>query len=86
MEGLEERLTIQRLGLYEQLARSPATTNCIESINSQVEKYTKKIKHWMDSEQRYRWVVIGLVEAECKLNRVSGYKHLNKLKEALKKK
>jgi transposase-like protein len=85
MEGLEETLTIQRLGLHQQLGRSFTTTNCIESINSQVEKYTKKVKRWMDSEQRHRWVIMGLVEAEAKLNRVSGYKHLNKLKEALKK-
>jgi transposase-like protein len=85
MEGLEQTLTIQRLGLHEKLGRSFTTTNCIESINSQVEKYTRKVKHWMDSDQRYRWVIMGLVEAECRLNRVSGYKHLNKLKEALKK-
>jgi transposase-like protein len=85
MEGLEETLTIQRLGLHQQFGRSFTTTNCIESINSQVGKYTKKVKRWMDSEQRYRWVIMGLVEAEGKLNRVSGYKHLNKLKEVLKK-
>jgi transposase-like protein len=85
MEGLEATLTIQRLGLHEKLGRSFTTTNCIESINSQVEKYTRKIKHWMSSDQRYRWVAMGLLEAEQNLHRVSGYKHLNTLKEALKK-
>jgi transposase-like protein len=85
MEGLEQTLTIQRLGLHEQLGRSFTTTNCIESLNSQVEKYTRKVKHWMSSDQRYRWVIMGLVEAEANMRRVSGYRHLNKLKEALKK-
>jgi transposase-like protein len=85
MEGLEETLTIQRLGLHEEFARSFTTTNCIESINSQIEKYTRKVKHWMSSDQRYRWVVMGLGEAECNRRRVSGYKHLNKLKKTLKK-
>lgn len=85
MEGLEETLTIHRLGLNEILGRSFSTTNCIESLNSQVEKYTRKVKHWMNSDQRHRWVVMGLVDAESKLHRVSGFKHLNRLREALKK-
>ena len=85
MEGLEEILTIQRLGLYETLGWSFTTTNCIESLNSQIEKYTRKIKYWVNSDQRQRWVVMSLVDAESKLRKVKGFKYLNKLKEALKK-
>ena len=85
MEGLEETLTIQRLGLYDILGWSFTTTNCIESLNSQIEKYTRKIKYWINSDQRQRWVVMSLVDAESKLRKVKGFKYLNKLKEALKK-
>ena len=31
-EGLEEPLTLHRLGLFEKLGRSLKTTNCIESV------------------------------------------------------
>jgi transposase-like protein len=85
MEGLEETLTLHKLGLREELGRSFTTTNCIESINSQLEKYTRKVKRWMDSEQRYRWVISGLIEIEYKLRKVAGYKYLDDLNEAMNK-
>ena len=82
-EGLEETLTIQRMDLYDELGRSFTTTNCIESVNSQLEKYIRKVKRW-SSGQRYRWVVAGLIEIEPRLRKVRGYKHLHLLKEKLK--
>ncbi len=85
LEGLDETLTLHRLELREELGRSFTTTNCIESINSQLVKYTRKVKRWMDSEQRYRWVISGLLEIENKLHRVSGYKQLPRLTEAIAK-
>lgn len=84
MEGLEETLTIQRLGLHEYLSKSFTTTNCIESVNSQLVKYIRKVKRWMNSDQRYRWVVCGLMEIESRLRKVNNYQYLNDLKEKLK--
>lgn len=81
-EGLEETLTIQRMYLYDELGRSFTTTNCIESVNSQLEKYIRKVKRW-SSGQRYRWVVSGLIEIEPRLRKVRGYKHLHLLKEKI---
>jgi transposase-like protein len=49
MEGLEETLTLHRLNLARPFSRSLGTTNCIESLNSQIGKYTRNIKHWMNS-------------------------------------
>jgi hypothetical protein len=37
MEGLEETLALQKLGHYD-FSRSFGTTNCIESLNSQIQK------------------------------------------------
>src|SRR5206468_2822051 len=85
LEGLEQTLTIQRLGLHEQLAGSFTTTNCIESINSQVDKYVYKVRHWMISDQRNRWVIMALIEAEKHLHKVNGHTHLPLLQEALQK-
>ncbi len=42
-EGLEETMTIQRLGLMPLFGRSFTTTNCIESLNSGIEKYAGKV-------------------------------------------
>jgi putative transposase len=83
LEGLEQTLTIQRLGLHEHLSSSFTTTNCIESLNSQVDKYVHKVKHWMHSDQRNRWVIMALSEAEKHLHKVNGHKHLHLLKQAL---
>src|SRR3954452_19107871 len=71
LEGMEQTLTMQRLGLHEQLASSFTTTNCIESLNSQVDKYVHKVKHWMHSDQRNRWVMRMLTEAQKPLNKVN---------------
>ena len=83
-EGLEETLTINRLGLTMLFGRSFATTNCIESVNSQLAKYTGRVKYWMNSEQRYRWVVSGLMEVENRLHKVGNYKKLDLLQSRLK--
>jgi transposase-like protein len=83
MEGLEQTLTIQRLGLHEQLKSSFTTTNCIESLNSQVDKHVHKVKHWMSSDQRNRWVIMALIDAEKHLHKVNGHQHLHLLQDAL---
>jgi putative transposase len=43
-EGLEDILTLHRLGLNLDFSRSFATTNCIENLNSQIRKYLNKVK------------------------------------------
>ncbi len=40
-EGLEETLSLHRLGLMPQLKQSFRTTNCIESLNSMVAQLTR---------------------------------------------
>jgi len=83
MEGLEETLTLQRLGLFDLLGKSLKTTNCIENLNSQLCKYTGRVKHWKSSDQRHRWVAAGLLEIEKKMRRIDNYKHLPLLRTAL---
>jgi transposase-like protein len=53
-EGLEETLTIHRLGLVEILGRGFTTTNFIENLNSQLAKYIRKIKRWVNTDMRSR--------------------------------
>ena len=84
-EGLEETLTLHRLGVYGVLGRSLKTTNCLESVNALVEERCAKVDHWKNSSQRQRWLATALVDIEPRLRKVMGYRHLPKLREALKR-
>jgi len=83
-EGLEETLTIHKLGLVEEFGGSFTTTNLIENLNSQLTKYIRKVKHWINSEMRARWTATALLEIERKMRRVNNYKKLHLLRIALK--
>ena len=83
-EGLEETLTLHRLGMLPFLKRSFRTTNCIEALNSMTGDLTRKVKRWNNSPQRHRWVAAALLDIEPRLQRVSGHKHLPLLRQALK--
>lgn len=83
-EGIEEILTLHKLGLSEEFSVSFSTTNCIESVNSQIRKYTGRVTHWSSSEQRYRWMAATLLEVEQKMRKVDNFKHLYKLKKEVK--
>src|SRR5665213_555735 len=85
MEGFEETLTLQRLELIQTFGPSFSTTNCIEHINSQLTKYTGKVKRWMDSEQRYRWVISGLLQIEKQMKKVQNCRQLHQLADVIAK-
>ena len=82
-EGLEETLTIHRLGLYEKLSVSFCTTNCIESVNSGIERISGRISKWKNSGQRMRWMSSAFLEIEPRLRKVKGFKFLSELKQKL---
>ena len=82
-EGMEETLTLHRLGLMSMLGRSFRTTNCIENVNSLLQQLTHKVRHWKNSAQRHRWVATALLDIEPRLRRVPGYPQLPMLRQAL---
>jgi len=84
LEGLEETLTLHRLGLAAELGTSFKTTNCIESMNALVEQRTAKVDYWKNSDQQQRWLATALLDIEPRLRRVKGYRHLPKLHRALR--
>jgi len=85
LEGIEETLTLQKLGLMSELGRSFRTTNVIESVQSLIGHRTDKVDHWKNSNQLHRWYAAALLDIEPRLRKVSGYKHLYKLRQALGK-
>jgi transposase-like protein len=82
-EGLEETLTLHRLGVYPELGRSFKTTNLIETIMARVEATTLRVDRWRTSDQKLRWCAAALLAIEPRLRRVKNYQHLPLLERAL---
>ena len=85
-EGMEETLTLHRLGVFANLGRSFKTTNCIESVNSMVEKQCGRVDYWKNSSQKHRWFAAAILDIEPRLRKVMGYRQLYKLRDALMEK
>jgi len=83
-EGLEETLSLHKLGLVEELGKSLMTSNTIESLNSQIGKYARKVTRWSSSNMRGRWIAVSLMQIEKRLNRIVGHDKLNLLRIAIK--
>ncbi len=83
-EGMEETLTVHKLHTEELLRMSLKTTNCIESIFSQVERYTGRVSYWKNGNQIQRWAATSLLETEKRLNKVKGWKSIKTLMENIK--
>jgi len=84
LEGLEETLTIHQLGLSPELARSLATTNCIEALMSQIGRYTDKVDRWHNSNQILRWTASAAMDHEPRMNRIRGCQYLKLLRLKLR--
>lgn len=75
-EGLEETLTVHKLRVPDQLRRTLACTNVIESAFSIVETVCRNVKRWRDGDQIERWVGSGLLVAEQQFRRVIGFRQI----------
>jgi putative transposase len=84
-EGLDEVLTLHRLGAFAVLGRSFKTTNCLENVNALVEERCAKVDCWKNSSQRQRWLTTALFDIEPRLRRVMGHRHLRLLREAVQR-
>jgi putative transposase len=82
-EGLEETLTVVRLGVSAALRRTLATTNPIESALSVTRRVTARVTRWRDGDMRKRWCAAGLLQAEAKFRRVKGHGTMPTLLKAL---
>ncbi len=83
-EGLEETLTLHRLGMYPLVGRSLKTTNILESVNARAEERCGRVDHWKNSKQKHRWLAAALLDIEPRLRRLVGYRHLPALREAIR--
>jgi putative transposase len=84
-EGMEQTLTLHRLGVFHLVGRSFKTTNIIESVNSMAEERCAKVDHWTNAKQKHRWLAAALMDIEPRLKRLFGHKHLKAVREAIMK-
>tara|TARA_B100000809_G_scaffold98436_1_gene96942 strand:- start:35 stop:997 length:963 start_codon:yes stop_codon:yes gene_type:complete len=82
-EGLDETLTLQRLGLQGVLYKKLRTTNAIENFNSSIATYSRNVKRWRSGTMVVRWVSAAIVEAEKTFRRVHGWRDITTLVSAL---
>jgi len=84
-EGMDETLTVQRLGLDGALARTLKTTNPIENLNGAVAHHTRNVRRWRDGHMLLRWIGAALHEATRGFRRVRGHRDLPRLCAALQR-
>jgi putative transposase len=84
-EGLEDTLTVLRLGVPPTLARTLRSTNTIESMISVCRDHSANVKRWRDGQMALRWCAAGMVEAGKQFRRVNGHLHLPALRAALER-
>jgi hypothetical protein len=84
-EGLDDTLTVLRLGVSPKLARTLRSTNEVESMIEICRDHSRNVKRWRDGQMALRWCAAGMVEAGKQFRRVNGHLHLATLKKALEK-
>ncbi len=83
-EGLDETLTVMRLGLAENLERVLASTNLIENLFSRVREIGRRVRRWQSGTMVLRWTAAGVLEAERGFRKVAGYRGIPMLVAALR--
>jgi transposase-like protein len=72
-EGLEETLTVTRLGVRGHLKRTLASTNPCESMIETVRRISRNVKRWRNGDMCLRWTAAGMLEAEAQFRRIIGH-------------
>ena len=84
-EGMEETLTVIRLGIRGKLRRTLESTNPCESMIDTVRTTQRNVKHWSSGEMGLRWTAAGMLEAEKQFRKVIGYLDLPRLAVAIER-
>jgi transposase-like protein len=84
-EGLDETLTLTRLGIRGALKRTLESTNPCESMIECVRRSSRNVKHWQSGEMALRWTAAGMLEAERQFRRIIGHADLAKLAIAVER-
>lgn len=75
-EGLEETLTVLKLGLPPLLTRSLSTTNAIENLMSCIRRVTARVARWRSGGMIRRWVGTAILDAQRRFKRLRGHRDM----------
>jgi putative transposase len=75
-EGMHDTLTLIRLRITGQLAKTLCSTNPCESMIEIVRYTQRNVKRWQDGDMRKRWTAAGMLVAEQQFRRIIGYRDL----------
>ena len=84
-EGLEETLTLTRLGIGGNLKRTLESTNPIESMIEFTRRTSRNVKRWQSGDLCLRWTAAGMLEAERQFRKIIGYSTLATLANAVER-
>jgi putative transposase len=84
-EGLQDTLTLMRLGISGKLATTLCSTNPCESMIEIVRYTQRNVKRWRDGDMRKRWTAAGMLVAEQQFRRIIGYRDLAELVIAIER-
>jgi putative transposase len=84
-EGLDDTLTLTRLGVAGKLAKTLCSTNPCESMIEIVRRTQRNVKRWQDGDMRKRWTAAGMLVAEQQFRRIIGYRDLANLVIAIER-
>jgi putative transposase len=84
-EGLEQTLTVTRLGVGGKLLQTVESTNPMESMIEIVRDHAGRVKRWSSGEMALRWAAAGMLAAQGQFRRVKGYQELPQLALALER-
>jgi transposase-like protein len=84
-EGMEDTLTLMRLGIDGQLSKTLCSTNPCESMIEIVRYTQRNVKRWQQGDMRKRWTAAGMLVAEQQFRRIIGYRDLAKLVIAIER-
>jgi transposase-like protein len=84
-EGLADTLTLMRLGISGNLAKTLSSTNPCESMIEIVRSTQRNVKRWREGDMRRRWTAAGMLVAEQQFRRIIGYRDLANLVIAIER-
>jgi transposase-like protein len=82
-EGLDETLTLIRLGLVGALHQSLRSTNPIENLQGSIRRVTRNVKRWKGGSMALRWTVSAVLDAEKSFRRLKGHRDMPRFVAAL---
>ena len=84
-EGMEETLTVLKLGVSPYLYKTVYSTNPIESLNSSLERFAHRVKKWGKGDMKKRWLASAILQSEERMHRVKGFMGISSLVKNMEK-